>query len=99
MEDLIIIASILVLVAALVVTGVSVAHSLKANRRPKTENGVPSRLIALAVAGGVALLLLLTGLLGDIADMFIISATVMLMAATASLLYGRVQTVMKRRHV
>lgn len=97
--DLFIVLCSVALLATAALTAYSVVRSLKANKRPKMENGVPVRMIGLATIGVMLAIALPTLLLGSLTDMCIITATAMLAIASIAVIYGRILTARLRKRV
>lgn len=97
--DIMIILSVIVLLAAGGVTAYSVIRSQKNNKRPSHENGVPVRMIGICTIVVVVAIALPTLLFGSITDMCIITSISTLVIASASVVYGRILTVILRKRV
>lgn len=95
--DIFIILSILVLLATAGITIYSVVRSLRANRRPENENGVPVRKIELATVAGVIIVSLPSLLFGSFTDMCIITAVILLVAASIAVIAGRIISLKLRK--
>lgn len=87
------------LLGAIALTAYSVWHSLKENRRPKVENGVPTRKIALATIGILLAIAFPTLLFGSFTDMCIITGGMMLLLASCAVIYSRIISITLRRNV
>ncbi|MBQ0073912.1 MAG: hypothetical protein KBT34_06935 [Prevotella sp.] len=97
--DIIIILSILALAATIGITLYSIFRSLKANKRPKMENGIPVRMIELCTVILLLAIALPSLLFGSLTDMCIITATVLLVIASTSIIYGRILSARLRKRV
>lgn len=89
----------LAIMAATGLTAYSIAHSMRVNKRPDVENGVPTRKIALGTAGLLVVVCAVTLLAGSLTDMCIITALALLCVASALVIYGRIQTLKRVRSV
>lgn len=95
--DIMIILMALALLAAMALTGYSVYHSLKMNKRKRVDNGVPVSMIGW---GTIALLLVIaipSLLIGSFTDMCLITAAVMLLVASGVVVYSKVVSARLRR--
>lgn len=101
----IILANIFIVLCGLTLLGVigltaySVLHSLKENRRPKVENGVPTRKITLVTISVMLLIALPTLLFGSFTDMCIITGSIMLLLASCAVIYSRILSITLRKNV
>lgn len=89
----------LTLLGATSLTCFSVWHSLKKNRRPKIENGVPTQNILLGTIALVIIIALPTLIFGSFTDMCIITGIMMLFAATITIIYSRFRSIIIRKNV
>lgn len=99
MTDIIIIIGALTIVVAIALTAWSLVRSHKVSKRPKEENGVPVRMIGLATLGGLLIVALPTLFIGSFTDMCIITAFIMLIAATVAVIYSKTITSRLRKRV
>lgn len=88
--DIFIIVALVAIVAALVLTACSVAHSLRMNKRRYVENGVPVGNIGWATFGLLLAIAIPTLLLMGYANMCIITSIVMFLVALTALLYDKI---------
>ena len=94
--NIVIILTLCIIVCAVGVTVYSVYRSAKANKREKTENGVPVSLIGRISLAIPVVTAALTLLVSDVTNMCIITALVMLILATALLFYSKINTSITR---
>lgn len=87
----------LAVIAAAGVTAYSITHSLRTNKRPDAENGVPTRKITLATIGLLVAVCVPSILIGSLTDMCIITALTLLVVASGLVIYGRIQTLKRTR--
>lgn len=97
--DIMIIVSGVVLLAAVGMIVFSVIRSQKNNKRPKVENGVPTRMIALGTVAGVIVIALPTLLIGSFTDMCIITGTAMLFIALVAVIFSKILSATLRKRV
>lgn len=97
-SNIMIAVAMLTLLATAVITALSVTHSLRVNKRPKVENGVPTRTISLSTIGLLLAIALPTLFIGSLTDMCIITALVLLTVASGLVTYGRIQTLKRVRN-
>ena len=79
----------LIIIGALGTTAYSVWHSLRTNKRHAAENGVPVSIISWAVVAIVVIVALPTLLIGSFTDMCLLTAAVMMVVATATVIYDK----------
>lgn len=89
--DIMIWAMALALVGALGATAYSVWHSLRANKRHAVENGVPASVISWTVMAIIVIVALPTLIIGSFTDMCLLTAAVMLIVATATVIYDKLK--------
>ena len=87
--DIIIILAILAVTAALVMTVISICHSLKANKRGWRENLIPVRLIEYATIGLVLLIAIPSLIIGGMTNACIVTAGILLVITLAALIYSK----------
>ncbi len=95
--NIVIVVSALTLLAAAALTAYSVAHSLRVNKRPKMENGVPTRTIGIATIVMLLAVAIPTLLIGSVTDMCITTSLVLLVTAAGLVIYGRAKTLRRVR--
>lgn len=83
-----------VLVLTLCATAYSVYHSIRMNRRKRKENGIPVGIIDWSVAAFVIILSMVIWLTTSFTDMCLVTAAVMLLTATVTIVFDKVK---KRR--
>lgn len=97
--DIMICLSAIIILGASGLTGYSVYHSLRVNKREKLENGVPVALIGWSTIGGTLLIALPALLFGSFTDMCLITAIILLAAAAGTMIYSKITTLKLRKHV
>lgn len=95
--DIIIWMAIAMLLLAAGLTIYSLVRSLKKNRRPKYENGVPAAKIAWLSAALVAVTAAVTLLAGSLTDMFMVTALVLLIVASGAVITGSVRSLRRAK--
>lgn len=96
--NIIIAVALLTLLATATITVLSLVHSLRVNKRPKVENGVPTRSITLYTLGLLLAVALPTLLIGSMTDMCIITSIVLLTVASVLVVRGRINTLKRARN-
>ena len=87
--DIFIVISLLTLMGALLLVIGSVWHSLRVNKRKKMENGVPVSIIGWGVVALIIVIALPTLLIGGVVNMCLVTALIMFLVATGTLLYSK----------
>ncbi len=95
--NIIIVISALTLLAAIVITTYSVWHSVRMDKREKTENGIPTRKIMLGVVALPLVVALPILLFASLTDACIVTTLVLLFVATVLVVCGRVRTLSRIR--
>lgn len=95
--DIMIVLMALAVLGTICATAYSVSHSLRTNRRRGMENGVPVGRIGWAVVILLVCVALPAWLAGSFTDMCMITAGVMLLAASAAVAYSKITTARLRQ--
>lgn len=95
--NIIIVIAGITLLAAIAITAHSVWHSLRVNKRARTENGIPTRNIVYATAALPVVVALPVLVFASIADACIITGTVMILTASILVICGRIRTLNRTR--
>ena len=87
--DIFIIISIVTLLVSLALVFYSAWHFLKVNKRRNVENGIPVTVIGWAIIAFMVVVAVPILLIGGFTNMCIITAVIMLIVATGTLIYGK----------
>ena len=99
LADIIIIAGLLTILAAIVLTCISVYHSLRVNKRQSMENGVPVSIIGWCTFALMVCIFVPVLLIGGLAHACLITTLAMFLIALVALAYSKINTNITRRHV